>query len=109
MLTSDPWVLSTIQGGDIKFDWVPEQLHIPLEINFSDFEMYIIDFELSKLLVKVVIEPCFSGQADSVSNNFIRRKKDVSVRLILSFQTPNQAVSYHLFLRWKAYSLLLVS
>ena len=96
-LTSDSWVLQTIQGCVVEFDGVPVQQQAPAEINFSESEMHTIDMELAKLVTKGVIESCGLEQGDFLSNIFIRPKRDGWFRLILNLCSLNQAVSYHYF------------
>ena len=97
-MTSDFWVLHTLQGDVIEFDWVPVQQHVPAKIKFSDSKMHIIDMELAKLeTIKLSFEGSGFEPGDFLSNLFIRPKKDRSFRPILNLRPLNQAISYHYF------------
>ena len=54
-LTSDKWVLDTVQHYHIEFAKWPFQSHIPKGIKFSDQESAIITDEVVKMLQKGAI------------------------------------------------------
>ena len=80
-LTSDTFILDAI-----KFESeVPYQAHKPRHIYSSLSDKEVIDGEISKLLLKGVIERTCNTGNGFVSNVFVRPKKDGSYRMILNF------------------------
>ena len=55
-ITSDSWVLDTVQGYKINFEQVPIQINIPNQIKFSEIEKSLIDQEVNKMLKEGAIE-----------------------------------------------------
>lgn len=49
-LTTDQWVLETVQGYRIQFDEFPVQNRIPREIKFSDHEQSLLNNEVEQML-----------------------------------------------------------
>lgn len=96
-LTSDPWILSTVQGYDIEFVAVPYQRTLPRQIDFSPSECDIIDTELEKLMRKGVVCPVAIEAGDYFPNIFIRPKKDGTHRIILNLKRLNKSVTYRHF------------
>ena len=55
-VTSDAWILKTIEGCDIEFIQRPQQNHRPFAIKLNQQETSIIDEVVDKLLQKRVTE-----------------------------------------------------
>ena len=97
-ITSDPIILDAIKHYHIEFiSQVPMQVHEPRQINCSTTEREIIRQEISKLLLKGVIEIAHNPDSGFVSNVFATPKKDGSYRMILNLQQLNEFVVYQHF------------
>lgn len=93
-LTSDKFILKTIDGYKIELDEKPFQTFIPTPINFSETDTVIVSQEIRKFLSKGIIKETCKGENDEYfSNIFIRPKKDGSVRMILNLKHFNDFVS----------------
>ena len=97
-LTSDPFILDAIKHYHIEFkSEVPYQAQEPRHIYSSLSDKEVIDGEISKLLLKGVIErTCLTGNG-FVSNVFVRPKKDGTYRMILNLKSLNEFVVYQHF------------
>ena len=97
-LTSDPFILDAIKHYHIEFESeVPYQAQTPRHIYSSLSDKEVIDGEISKLLLKGVIErKCRTGNG-IVSNVFVRPKKDGTYRMILNLRSLNEFVNYQHF------------
>ena len=75
-VTSDPWVINTIQGYKIEFWAQPQQIHPPT-LHFSQKDTHLMTTEVHKLLQKeaisVVLTTCTKG---FLSRIFLVPKKD---------------------------------
>ena len=91
-ITSDPWILDTIQGYSIDFVENPIQKFLPGEIPFNDTEKVKLDKALKELQEAGVISPCTWKNDGFCSNIFGRTKKDGSVRIILNLSKLNEFV-----------------
>ncbi len=96
-LTSNKWVIDTICGSRIDFDFDPLEIPEPFPILFDKREQDFIDQEIKKLTSQHVIEIVQPCQGQFVSSIFLRPKKDGSFRLILNLKNLNQAVVYNHF------------
>ena len=97
-MTSDPIILDAIKHYHIEsISQVPMQVHEPRQINCSTTEREIIRQEISKLLLKGVIEIAHNPDSGFVSNVFATPKKDGSYRMILNLQQLNEFVVYQHF------------
>ena len=97
-LTSEPFILDAIKHYHIEFkSEVPYQAQTPRHIYSSLSDKEVIDGEISKLLLKGVIEKtCHTGNG-FVSNVFGRPKKDGTYRMILNLRSLNEFVDYQHF------------
>ena len=97
-LTSDPFILDAIKHYRIEFkSEVPYQAQEPRHIYSSLSDKEVIDGEISKLLLKGVIErTCLTGNG-FVCNVFVRPKKDGTYRMILNLKSLNEFVVYQHF------------
>ena len=97
-LTSDPFILDAIKHYHIAFEsQVPYQAQKPRNIYSSLSDKEVIDGEISKLLLKRVIErTCHTGNG-FVSNVFVRPKKDGTYCMILNLKSLNEFVAYQHF------------
>ena len=96
-ITSDKWVIDTVQHYHIEFNKTPFQTHIPRESCFSSHENYMITKEIHKMLQKGAIVETNHTDDEFISNIFLRPKKDGSFRLIVNVQGLNVFVAKHHF------------
>ena len=96
-ITSDQWILESIQGVKIEFVTKPVQLNPPSELKVRSSEGSIVNTEINKLLQKGVIEPCYPEAEQFISKIFLRPKKDGTFRVILNLKELNKFVVYHHF------------
>ena len=96
-LTSDQFILDSVQHYKIEFVQYPEQEFVPKEIIFTPQEQSIIGEEISKLLRKGVITEASHCTGEYISTIFIRPKKDGTHRLILNLKKFNEYVEYRHF------------
>ena len=96
-MTSDKWVLDTVQHYHIEFAEWPVQTRIPQEICFSDHESSMITDEVAKMLQKGAIVQKTHSDGEYLSNIFLRPKKDGSFRPIINLRGLNAFVAYHHF------------
>ena len=90
-ITSDPEILDLVTGYAIELTEGPPPCN-QSNYAFSLFEQKIIDFEISKLLIKHVIVPSCHEAGEVISPIFICPKKDGSHRMILNLKHLNNYV-----------------
>lgn len=95
--TSDPWLLQTVSGYQIDFDFCPIQQHIPGEIPFSDSEKDIVNKEIQMLLQKGAIVPSEYEDGQFISTIFIVPKPNGKFRPVINLKYLNYFVSYEHF------------
>ena len=91
-LTNDDWVLSTVQGYTIPFDYIPVQTNLPKQINFSKEEEILVDLEVKQMLEDGGIEPSIPEDGQFVSNIFLRQKSNGKFRPIINLKKLNESV-----------------
>lgn len=92
-ITSDEWILNTVQGYTIEIDSLPHQTFVPTPILFNDHEHKLISAEVEAFLDKNIIERVNYCQNNQFySNIFVRPKKDDTVRMILNLKQFNEHV-----------------
>ena len=96
-ITTDNWVLNTVQHYFIEFVKCPSQHTIPREISFSQNETKIILEEINKMLLKKAIVETPHKDGEFLSNLFIRPKKDGTYRPIINLRGLNTFVAYSHF------------
>ena len=96
-ITSDAWVLDTVAHCHIEFDRVPVQTRPPKPPRYSMSELHIIDMEVQSLIGKGAIVPATPCREQSLSNIFVRPKKDGSMRPIINLRNLNRFVTYRHF------------
>ena len=97
-LTSDSFILDAIKHYHIEFESeVPYQAQEPRYIYSSLSDKEVIDGEISKLLLKGVIEGTGHTGNGFVFNVFVRPKKDGTYRMILNLKSLNELVVYQHF------------
>ncbi len=96
-LTSDKWILDTIQGYEIEFFRTPFQLFKPRPLVLSPRERSGLDAVLTEYLECQIIEPCADLGEGFYSNLFTRPKRDGSVRVIFNLSALNDFVTTHHF------------
>ena len=76
IITSDPKVLSMIQGIRLEFeDALPVQTSIPKPIKFPDTDSELIDLEIASFLKRGIISRCDHVEGEVISNIFFRLKR----------------------------------
>ena len=96
-LTSDPEILTTVNGQNIEFTRTPWQNRVPTEKAFNVEETKIIEAEIKTLLLKGVIRPAPHEPGEFISTIFLRPKPDGTHRMILNLKKLNESVVYHHF------------
>ena len=96
-LTSDPYILSIVQGCQLEFCDPPCQVQAPRAVKLSSKEKNITTIEINKLLSKGVIREATHVPGEFISTIFTRPKKDGSHRLILNLKKLNEHIVYHHF------------
>lgn len=91
-ITSDPWVISAIQGIEIPLVDFPIQKREPKPIRFSQEEMNLMQEAVDTLIVKNVIEQSDEEELQYISNIFMVPKSNGKVRIILDLSTFNNFV-----------------
>lgn len=92
-ITSDPWVLTSIQGITIPLLYTPFQGVEPRPIKFSVAEQNLMQQAVETLGEKHVIEKCHEEPYQFVSNIFWVPKNSGKVRIILDLSRFNEAVN----------------
>lgn len=96
-ITSDRSILQAISGFKIQFDEEVSSYKVH-PINFNQSERIIMQEQIEKLITKGVITTSQHEIGETVSNVFLRRKKDgVKYRMILNLKPLNKFVEYHHF------------
>lgn len=96
-ITSDSWVLDTVQGYKINFEQVPVQLNIPNQIKFSEIEKTLIDQEVNKMLKEGAIEFSTHENGEFISNLFLVPKPNGTFRPVINLKHLNEYVHYDKF------------
>ena len=96
-ISSDPWLLSTIQGVEIPFFEIPVQLKEPRPYHLALEECDFVDRELVRMVERGILEETEPSSDQVVSNIFLRGKKDGSYRMILDLTWVNEHVFYEHF------------
>ena len=96
-ITSDEWIINSVQGVTLDFHIQPSQHYIPRAIRFDKNEEIILNAEIERLVHCGVIEPTVHSQGEYISNIFMRQKKDGSFRIILNLKSLNDHLEYHHF------------
>ena len=98
LITTDQWVLNTIQGYGIEFTTHPVQHHPPRKAVPSTQESLLLEEKIQKLLTKgAVVEVPNTNKAEGFySSLFLVQKKGGGLRPIISLMEPyrNLIVSY---------------
>lgn len=92
LISSDPWVISSIQGIKIPLHYIPFQGVEPRPISFSDSEKVLMQEAVDSLSSKNVIEKCLEEPFQFISNIFWVPKSSGKVRIILDLSRFNDAV-----------------
>ena len=96
-LTTDKWVLDTVQGYKIVFDKSPHQTKCPNKIAFSDSEKSLIDKEVQTMLDEGAILPSVHEKDEFISNIFLVPKPNGKYRPVINLRNLNQFVHYEKF------------
>ena len=93
-LTSDAWVLQTVQGFHIKFYGSPVQSSCPSPLVFSNIQCSLIQEEISSLLCKGAITPVYLHLGGFLSNIFLVEKQDGGFRWFTATSGWSISISY---------------
>ena len=96
-LTSDPNILSIVQGCKIEFDGPIVEPRNSFRTTFSVTETPVIEEELDRLLAMGAIKQVPWSKKGFLSSIFTTPKKDGSTRMILNLKKLNESVEYHHF------------
>lgn len=91
-ITSDPWILETIQGYRLEFESTPWQNGPPKTPNYSESDFVLINAEVGKLLSKGAIEQVSHGPGEFVSTLFLVPKKSGDFRPVINLKPFNKFV-----------------
>lgn len=91
-ISSDPWVISSIQGIEIPLLTFPVQLREPRPICFSEDEKDLMQEAVNSLVKKNVIELSIEEEDQFVSNIIMVPKSNGKVRIILDLSVFNEIV-----------------
>lgn len=91
-LTNDRYVLDAVKHYRIEFSSIPEQSHVPKEIQVTGKEITVMESELTKLQDKGVIVESKHEKGEYISSVFLRPKKDGKFRMILNLKSLNESV-----------------
>ncbi|XP_063302183.1 fibrinogen-like protein 1 [Pelobates fuscus] len=94
-LSSDAWILQTVQGYRIEFDSTPLQLAPPRPIQTTRADARLIDAELRELRSKGAIQPA-PDATGFYSNIFLVRKKTVEFRPVINLGELNSHVKLNI-------------
>ena len=94
-LTSDPWILQTVQGNVIELQDIPLQFNPPPPLGFCGNELQAVNNAVREFLDHHIIEPCTDSQEPCFySNIFPRIKHDGTARIILNLKRFNLHLEY---------------
>ena len=96
-VSTDSWLISTIQGVEIPFLEEPVQVSEPHPYKLSKEECTFVNKELGRMLDKGIVEKTEPSHGQVISNIFLRPKKDGSYRMILDLTWLNEHVQYEHF------------
>ena len=96
-ITQDKWVLDCVMGYKIDFTREPIQGSIPREIPFNDEKLTLVNNEVSALLEKGAIVPCWHEPGEFISTIFIVPKSDNKFRPVINLRYLNEFIRYEHF------------
>lgn len=96
-ITSDKWVLQTVQGYRINFETNPVQSKLPGKIGFSESEKSLVDQEINKMLHEHAIEYSHHEDGEFISNLFLVPKPNGNFRPVINLKQLNEFVCYEKF------------
>lgn len=97
LLTSDAWVLQTVQGFQLEFSQIPAQRLRPWPLQFTRDQISLIDAEVSELLRKGAIVPASLHPQGFLSNIFLVEKQDGGYRPVINLRELNIWLVYRHF------------
>ena len=96
-LTSDPWILSTVEGYKIEFSSKPFQINLPNMPQWSNDQMELISKEVDTLLLKGAIIPVQPCDGQFLSNLFLVQKKNLEWRPVINLRKLNEFIEHYHF------------
>lgn len=91
-ITSDPIILSWVEGYTIEFSSPLFQAALPPQCSFSPVELGVLDALIPQLVSKGVLAPCEPCRGQFISPIFLEPKPDGSSRLILNLKGLNEFI-----------------
>ncbi|XP_044128788.1 uncharacterized protein LOC122922292 [Bufo gargarizans] len=96
-ITSDPWVLTTVQGFHIELTGSPNLIPSPPPLPLAPPNRELVDLELFSLFQKRAIERAPSAPRGVLSNIFLVQKKGGQMRPVINLRALNSVVRYRHF------------
>ncbi|XP_044140287.1 uncharacterized protein LOC122930766 [Bufo gargarizans] len=96
-ITSDPWVLSTVEGFHVELVGSPDLIAPPPTSRFSHPGTAQVDLELLSLYHKRAIERAPRGSRGVLSSMFLVQKKGGQMRPVINLRALNAIVRYRHF------------
>ena len=94
VLTSDPHILEIVEGYQIPFLSIPQQVKPPAAIKFSEKDKSLIDLEIQGMLEKGAIPIVKELHGQFLSPLFLVEKKDAGYRPVVNLKKLNRNISY---------------
>ena len=94
VLTSDPHILEIVEGYQIPFLSIPQQVKPPAAIQFSEKDKSLIDLEIQGMLEKGAIRIVKELHGQFLSPLFLVEKKDAGYRPVVNLKKLNRNIPY---------------
>ena len=91
-ITTDPWILESIQGYRLEFKTKPIQIYPPIQHSRAKGESTLIRREVDSLLSKGAITVTQHSAGEFLSNIFLVPKKTGDLRPVINLKPLNQFV-----------------
>lgn len=96
-LTSDPWILETVQGYRLELTGTPQQAHEPLPRGVTAEQKELLRNECQVMQEKGAIQPVHEREDQFVSSVFVIPKKDGRQRPVIDLRQLNDYLTYRHF------------
>ena len=94
VLTSDPHILEIVEGYQIPFLSILQQVKPPAAIQFSEKDKSLIDLEIQAMLEKGTIQIVKELHGQFLSPLFLVEKKDAGYRQVANLKKLNRNIPY---------------
>ena len=91
-ITNDPWILETIQGYQVEFHSIPQQIRCPNKIRLDATQSQALTKEVEELVRKEAIIAAPIEQRGFTSQMFLVPKPDGSWRPVINLKSLNSYV-----------------